>query len=62
MEGAHGLIHRFLGRTRGTGLDHLREKAGLFVIQRNGHSCDSFVFPPVPRIAVLGITGWRGAA
>src|ERR1035441_3069262 len=42
MEGAHGLIHRFLGRTRGAGLDHLREKAGLFVIQRNGHSCDSF--------------------
>jgi hypothetical protein len=38
MEGAHGLIHRFLGRTRGAGLDHLREKAGLFVIQRNGNS------------------------
>src|ERR1035438_4266463 len=46
MEGAHGLIHRFLGRTRGAGLDHLREKAGLFVIQRNGHSCDSFFSQP----------------
>jgi hypothetical protein len=44
MEGAHSLIDRVFRRTRGAGFDHLGEKAGLFVIQRNSHSCDPFLF------------------
>jgi hypothetical protein len=37
------LINRFFGRTGGAGFDHFGEKTGLFVIQRNGHSCDSLL-------------------
>src|ERR1019366_809045 len=44
MEGAHSLINRVFWRTRNAGLDHLGEKAGLFVIQRNGHSTTPFSF------------------
>jgi hypothetical protein len=45
MEGAHSLIDRVFRRTRGAGLHYLGEEAGLFVIQRNGHSRDSCLFP-----------------
>src|ERR1017187_3034918 len=48
MEGAHSLIHRVFRRTRRASFDHLSEEAGLFVIQRNGHSCDSCLFPQLP--------------
>src|ERR1039457_1547032 len=44
MEGAHSLINRVFSRTRSAGLDHFGEKAGLFVIQRNGHSTTPFSF------------------
>jgi hypothetical protein len=44
MEGAHSLIDRVFRRTRGAGFDHLSEKARLFVIRLDGHSCDSFLF------------------
>src|ERR1035437_1926091 len=45
MAGAHSLIDRVFWRKRGAGFDHLSEKAGLFVIQRNGHGCDSLLLP-----------------
>src|ERR1035438_7892847 len=45
MEGAHSLIDRVFRRTCGAGLHHFGEEAGLFVIQRNGHSATPFHLP-----------------
>jgi hypothetical protein len=43
MEGPYSLVDSFFRRAGGAGLDHLGQKAGLFIVQDNRHGGGSLL-------------------